>query len=176
MNNNKQIEKILNRYGTWEVLENIEVKGDGTLRVKKGEGYDSFKNCLKELSTLLTKCEGDAVRGFVDYLNDGEEPLIINEDEVQSYLSEKGIKMANSYYHIFSWEKPIEQILLEWVTSMEEEMGNVAYNGQEEVRDSADCYRKAYKCVREHIEDEIETQKRIAIKQVEVTSEKDKPL
>jgi len=76
----------------------------------------------------------------------------------------------------FSWDKPIEQELLEWVTSMEEQMRNVALNGQKEVREGADNYAKAYKCVREHIEREIEMRKQIAIKSVEVTSDKDKPL
>jgi len=52
----------------------------------------------------------------------------------------------------FSWQKPIEEVILAYVKRM-------AREGQEEVREGASNYAKAYRGVQTFIENEIKLRK-----------------
>ena len=59
----------------------------------------------------------------------------------------------------FSWQKPIEEVILAYVKRMAREMEWVAREGQEEVREGASNYAKAYRGVQTFIENEIKLRK-----------------
>ncbi len=51
----------------------------------------------------------------------------------------------------FSWEKPIEDNILEFVQSMGKQMSIIASKGQEEVKAGAEHYANAYRIIEEYI-------------------------
>jgi hypothetical protein len=51
----------------------------------------------------------------------------------------------------FSWERPREQRILEFVQSLANQMENVEINGQKEVREGAGNYAKAYRTIESFI-------------------------
>ena len=61
----------------------------------------------------------------------------------------------------YSFEKPIEQEILEYVMSMARQMEIVANNGEREIREGAHCFARAYRTVEGHILREIKLRKAI---------------